>query len=662
MYCKISSIYDIKGLFSVRLFTSQLHIMDTMQRIAIQKYFLDNLDTVACISGIVSGILITSLYVVSKTIHLLMLGLALTFASLVYLIIKNRKELSCISIRSSIKKIFEILFFFLFSISLLVLFVNEGRPFLYFVFISLCSGFLALSILNIKSNFDTAVQIVKIFLVSFNIKYSIFLFYGGSGVDYWTHLKMNSILSQKGLIDMLIDKEQFFPLMHIQTAVYQMITITPIKEATNFAIILPLVISSICIFLVARKIFNEKIGLLAMLIMNITDYHTCWGSTPQTTTFGICIFFFIIFIIFQMAISNQNRIIWPVIMIIFFLSLILTHAVSSFILLITITGFFAGSYLFKKIFGVYTAVFPPILFLFLYGIILLQHWLIAIYNEMRGQPFFNVIVSTLDYYITEHADFLNRPESFVQYTTTLPPLIEQVENTAGLTLLMFLAAIGSFFWLSRKYRNQFTFSMLTCTVFLLVITFGFPLFGIRNIMPGRWFVFMYFFLSIMAAYAVYISLTIIPKQRLRTVISVFIIFCLTFFMTTSTISNLDSPLWLKESTTSTSYTVQELKGAETLSHYSDAVFSDSGYEGTVLNYYYRIQTIPIYSRYLPRNTGNIFVWRKYTIDRPIQTLINIEGYYKPVISTVILDPTYHKTLEKMQKIYETDDVQGYYFI
>jgi hypothetical protein len=628
-----------------------------MQRVVFQKYFLENLDTVACISGIVFGILITSLYLVSKTIHLLMLGLALIFASLVYLLIKNRKEISGIPIKSSIKIIFEIIFFFLFSMSLWILYSDEGRPFLYFVLISLCTGFLALSIFNIKTKIDTSIQIVKIFLVSLNIKYSIFLFFGGAGVDYWTHLRMNSILAQEGFIDILFGKEQFFPLMHIQTAVHQIIISTPIKEATNFAIIFPLVISSICVFLVTREIFDEKIGLLAMLIMNIADYHTYWGSTPQTTTFGICIFLFLIFVIFQMAISNQNWIIWGIILIIFFVSLILTHAVSSFILLITITGLFIGSYAYKKFYNNNAAVFPPILFLFIYGIILLEYWFIAIYNEISGKSFLETIVLTLNYYLTEHAEFLNRPESIAQYITTLPPFIERAANMVGLTLLMFLAAIGCLFWLSKNYRNRFTFSMLTCTILLLSITFGFPLFGIRNILPIRWFAFMYFFISIMAACAVLIVLTKMSKQRLKHFILLVSIASLTFFMTTSTISNLDSPLWLKESTISTTYTFQELKGAETMTRYSERVISDSRYGSSVVQQYYLYS---LYSKDLSDSDGDIFIWRNYMNDRPIRMFMNIKGYYKPVENNVILGPKFHKELEKMQKIYDNNDVKGYY--
>jgi len=146
----------------------------------------------------------------------------------------------------------------------------------------------------------------------------------------------------------------------------------------------------------------------------------------------------------------------------------------------------------------------------------------------------------------------------------------------------------------------------------------------------------------MAAYAVFFLLTRIPKQRLRTVVSLIIIIGLTFFMTTSTISNLDSPLWLKESTISTSYTVQELKGAETLSLYSAVNIFDLRW-----------------NVYMPR-VGNIFVWTTYLEDRPIRMYIQITGYYAPIQKGGILGQEFFKGLVKMQNVYANGDVAGYF--
>ncbi len=631
-----------------------------MQRLAIQEYFFENLDTIAGIAGIVFGIAITSLYLISATIHLLMLGPALTLASSLYLAMKNQETVLSESIAKPAKILLEIIFFVLFSASLLTLHASEGRPLLYFVLIALSAGFLALSIAFLKGKGEAVIQIVKILMVSFNLKYSLFLGYYGVGSDYWVHLTDNNNLSQYGFIEILSGKAPFYPLMHIQVAITDIITDTPIKDATNLAIIVPLVISTICIFLVARDVINAKVGLFAMLIVNITDFHTYWGAAPQTTTYGICLYYFLIFFIFRGATTNLNKKTWLALTLLFIPVLILAHAVSSFIALISILGLIIGSCICRICYDNRAVVLPPILVLLLYGVVLLQHWLVALY-QMREETFFDAITSTLITYITEHADFLNRPEAISGYVAMLPPLFERMADTAGLALLMFLSAIGCLFWLSKNYRSAFTFPMIVCTIVLLFITFGFPLFGIRNIIPSRWFAFMYFFLSIMAAFALLTILSKTPEKRLRLVACFLILCCLTFFMTTSTIANEDSPFWLQETTISMAYTAQEGIGAKTLSNVSERMLVDSRYTEVIDNMPHNAECIIFSSdRQIIRTPGTVFLWRQYMLDRPVQNYARLEGYYKRVLSPEILGIEFLNRLDGFDKMYDNHGIEGYY--
>ena len=632
-----------------------------MQRFATQGYFFDNLDAIVCTAGIVLGIAITSLYLVSTTIHLLMLGTALTLASLLYFAIKNREAVPTRHIEKPAKFLLEIIFFILFSASLLILHANEGRPLLYFVLMALSTGFLALSILFLKGKSDAVIQIIKILMVSLNLKYSLFLHYYGIGSDYWRHLADNSNLAQYGFIEILSGKESFYPLMHIQVAITTIIADTPIKDATNFAIIIPLVISSVCIFLVARNIINAKVGLLAMLIVNITDFHTYWGGAPQTTTYGICLYYFLIFFIFQAATLNSSRKTWLSLTILFIPLLILAHAVSSFIALISILGLIIGSFLYRKYFDNHAAIFPPIVVLLLYGVVLLQHWFVALYDKMNKETFFDVITSTLVTYITEYADFLNRAEAVSGYAATLPPLIERIADTTGLTLLIFLSVIGCLFWLSKKHRSAFTFPMITCTILLLTITVGFPLFGMRNIIPSRWFAFMYFFLSIMAAFALLAILSKTSQKGLGLILCFVIFSSLTFFMTACTIANEDSPLWLQERTISMAYTTQEGIGAETLSDVSERVLVDSRYTEVIENMPHSAErSIFSSDRQLTSTPGTVFLWRQYMLARPIENYVRLEGYYQEVLSPDILGIEFLNRLDNFDKMYDNHGIEGYY--
>ena len=130
--------------------------------------------------------------------------------------------------------------------------------------------------------------------------------------------------------------------------------------------------------------------------------------------------------------------------------------------------------------------------------------------------------------------------------------------------------------------------------------------------------------------------------------------------TSNNLANLDSPIWLKNSTISTTYTIQEVKGAETISCYSEQAFSDSRYGSSVLGVWYGLQQDPFESWDLSGRAESVFIWRTYMEERPIRMFTTLEGYYKQVENNVVLGPEYLRELEGMQKMYENGDVCGYY--
>lgn len=634
----------------------------------------DKLDVFLSIGGIAIGLLFSLLYLISPTIYLLNIGVSLLFASFVYLFAINKCEYVQFTEPKTMSLIYEILFFLCFSISMYILYlVGNYRHYLYFIAISSCVALLALSIFVAKTKRDEIFQILKIFLISFNLKYSIYFTYTGfSMADSWRHAKMNDLLSQVGNMDLLfnnyllnpsLDKEYFFPIMHFQVTINQILLGTDIKHASNTALIIPLVISSVCVFLFAKKYFGNKIGLLAMLIINISDYHILWGSAPQTTSYGICLYFFLLLCVFKIVDFVRPQ--WILILLILILCLILSHAVSSFIFLITLLGLLCGNIIYNAIFGKNAVLISPtIVIITLIGI--LQHWMVALYRK-NGTPFFDKMISSLHYYIIGgYAGFLNRPESVVEYANTLPPFFERFVDHLGFTLLLFFSIFGCLFWFSKRYRSNLNFSLIICLCLLLGITLGFPFFGLVNIIPGRWFVFEYFFLSIMASFGfVRFSKLIISQKHLR--IFIFLIFfSLSFFMSSSTISNSDSPLWLKESTISESFTLQEVQAGERLANYSTNTMSDSTYYFYFSNFWQKTQYPQFTTGEIDTNNINdtMYIWRKYTLYRPVRVKRDLQGEYnilytKMIYEDKILGFSFFRSLESYNKIYDNHDVSAY---
>lgn len=620
------------------------------------------IDYIISIFGLVGGILIMSLYLISPTIFLFSLGLTLFSSSLVYLILYNKNYTNDVPFKFHIcksnKYLLEATFLILFTISIMTFHASENRTMFYFILISLCTGIVALLCVGVTKKVDVFLQIANIILISMNLKLTKFYFFGGSGVDYWSHLKMNDELSQFGNIEVLVDKEQFFPIMHINVAATQIVADLTGKDASMFSITIPLIISSIFAYLIGRELFSENIGLLGMLIVNVSDYHNWWGVAPQTTSYGIIIFFILIYALYKLKV-HERKIEWMIIVFMLMYTIIISHAVSSFILLMTLIGLIIGSLIYSTIFSGKGKFISSGLIL-IYLIALVQQWFVADYRE-GGNSFFDQIAISLISYIG-YAEFLNRPEEILEAEGLAPPFIEQLVNTIGLDLLLFLSIIGAIYWLSSDFRLEETFSIVVCTTLLLSITFLFPLFGLRNIIPHRWFAFEYLFLSIMASFAVIHIIRHLSKyQQICIIFAIFT--CLSFFMATSTsnnLTNLDSPLWLKESSISTTYTFQEIKGAETISRYSDNAFSDSRYGNSILGVYYRLQHDPLDSRDLTNRVGDIFIWRTYMEDRPIRMFTSFQEYYKPIVIDVILGIEYKEELQKMLKVYENGSVCGYY--
>jgi len=619
-----------------------------------------NIDFILAISGLILGLVIISLYFVSPTIHLISMGLALCLGCAAYIalnkipITENKYKAS-----RNEKRILDILYLLLFSISLIIWNTSIDRPLSYFLIFSLCAGVLALSIYVSDNRLDYYIQYGKTLLFSFNIKYSIYMLAGFMPtVDPYIHAKMNDLLSQSGTIEVLMEKEMYFPIMHIQTAVMEIISAVPIKNATNFAVIIPFILASTFVYLVARDLFGEQIGLFSMLLVNVSDFHINWGSAPQTTSYGIIIYYFLMYVLFKVF-YLRSKLKWISISIFLIFVIIITHAVSSFIFVVTMFCLFLGSILYNYLYKSRRKASYGGLFL-ISIIVLIQYWFIALYRK-GGQPFFDQIVSSLYYYVTGIAGFLDRPEATVEVATTLSPFIERFANTLGLTLYLFFAIIGSLIALSFKHRDKIKFTYVFIMLILFGITFAFPVFGIRNILPSRWFAFEYFFVSMFAAFSIIQVSKLLKRGASKKFFITTVFFILAFFMSTSTIANLDSPLWLQESTISTTYTHAEVKGAETLSQYSYHLFSDSRYGGSVLNVYLGMNTNSLQdSQQVFERNDEIFMWRNYMLERPIRIISRVEGYDRTIVINTILGIDTLEKLDKMHRVYDNREIIGYY--
>lgn len=619
---------------------------------------LNNLDSLLAKIGILSGILIASLYIMSPTMHLFSIGITIIISCSTYLLLTHKNSFEFhenISREKSI--VLNIAFLVLFSLSLIILHISNHRPLSYFSVYSFCVASVAISIYFSNQKKDYIIQYIKIILLSFNIKYSIFNLAGGiPGIDTWVHAAMNDLLSKTGNINCLYGKEMYFPIMHIQVAITQLLTNVSIKDASNFAIIVPFVFASTFIYLLTRNIFNDRGGLYAMLLVSTSDYNTYWGSAPQTTTYGIMLYYLLIYLLIKAYFINSNmKYIGLSIFIIFIL--ILSHAVSSFITLITLFSFVIGLLIYTRIdknCSVPNLTTLPVLAL----TSLLQYWFIARY--LKGEEsFFNTLLLWLYGPISKSAEFLNRPETTQTILATLPPFIERFANTLGFSFFLFFGILGSIYCLSTKYKNKIYFMFIFSLMCLFGITFSFPLFGLRNIIPSRWFAFEYLYLSILSSFSILKILTYMKNNKKKSVFLMIVFISISFFMSASTTSNLDSPIWLKNNTVSTTYSTAEVYGAERVANMNENITTDRLFGSCIVSIYLN-KTFNTYTYNQNSSSDGIFLWRSYMEKRPIS--IFVEFQHRKTDSTIILGQKVHSRLNNNNnKIYDDGDLNAYLF-
>jgi uncharacterized membrane protein len=285
------------------------------------------------------------------------------------------------------------------------------------------------------------------------------------------------------------------------------------------------------------------------------------------------------------------------------------------------------------------------------------------------QNFFDTIVGPLYYSLTTKAAVLHRTETIESTAGGVGQLFfESLLNILGFGLVVLFGLLGGLILLSDKKRDISKLSLILITLVLFVFPFGFGFLGIRNIMNYRWFVYGYVTLAILAAFGLY---TLIGQSRNinKKIIAIFlIIFVISFFMTTNTMCNHDSPIYLKEAARRLAFTEQELSlRDELINAYSGPITIDGVYRAALINDepYPDPKDIKFYSaRYSYEDFCNgtlpqsLFIWREYYKNRPRILTSSSKGSV-----LVVLGENFKEKLESdaYNKIYASEQVTAYLY-
>lgn len=492
------------------------------------------------------------------------LGFSLIISCLIYFMYKskfisNSFQISQPEISTRFSLVLYQVFFilFLYSIMSILYYSNTyQRPFSYFLTVSFACSIIAVQILLSHKKRDHILIVLEIFLISINVHWSLFyLFPGFQGVDPWYHAGFIKEIVELGYIsDITYNTYFYMPVMHSEVAVINLITAMNLKES-YFLISFIKIVGTLYFFLIAKYIFNEKVGLLSILILNLSDQFIRWGVQSTPMTLGLFFVSIIFFVILVPRKGSQNHFIFSGLTLLILFVLIFTHSVSSFISFIIMFSFLIAIKLVSVLQSRTIGIEVPNMYInsnlvLVFGVVMLFYWM-NIYHSGSANSFFDNAIFSMKS-IFRHAEVGN--VEVVTLSTQFDSFTIAI-NKFGYSILLIFSFVGFLVsFLVKKYVNislilLFVTGVLFCWIYIP------SLLGSNATLPDRWFLFTYPILSVFGAFGVLSLINSLGSTNLKSKsIYIFLFMVIyVFFMTTNSLVNPESSIYPKDTLYDFSY-------------------------------------------------------------------------------------------------------------
>jgi len=547
------------------------------------KKIINTIDVIASIVGCFIGIFII-FFSFFGIINQYTIGFTILFASLLYLFLKPRlieDKFHGLFVSFRQKKALDILFFILIGIISIIWYTQlYSRPIEYFILISLLAGLISLDILTNKKENSVLPILLKIFFLAIMIRAGIYYnFPSIMGYDAFIHTKIANLISITGFIPPFDISNKYinYPIFHIFISMTKILSFIDIKDAIFFSIGVISIISILFIFILVNRFAGPRIGFLSALIIIFSNQIITTGITNITAgSLVLCNFMMILYLLLY---RKNGSFIFTVILFLITATMILTHQLSTFVVLMSVVLITIGFILFE--FSFKSTKKNPIYLYYLpfFAISMIFYWMSTpAYNK---QSFFDTILGPL----IDVLEFGGRygSDMLIVGTEYSLPFIEIVLLQASYLAIPFFAIGGVYLWLSKKNAKKFSIAIAGLALFFLI--YSVPLLGIRNLLTARWMPFLTIFLGILAAAYIISCVNLVKSNPRKIVIMFMVITIFSFLMIITPGINKDNPLVAKDTTPRNQYTFNEISAIVTIQSIHDGrVFVDPSFVNAILFY------------------------------------------------------------------------------
>lgn len=433
--------------------------------------------------------------------------------------------------------------------------------------------------------------LAQVIVFSFVVRFAaLYTTTGYVGIDIWSHTTFIEMILRTDSLSAISEIKYYAsPLYHLLAATSTHLLGLSLRNALylSLGVVMPLI--PLFVYGTARLLVPLRWSLAAAALYAMGDQVIRWGIHLIPTSMGLLFFLACMYSLVRITHASER---WRdfSLLVLFSTAIILTHQVSSFIMLVLLFAGLAAQILLQ--FNFFTEE-PDVLSFtgggsnpvnliglvgFNLGLIVFT-WSLTPY---KGDTFLETVLSYL-YVNLFNAGFLTGVsgsggsegasgvaggggQTFLSQMSTYV-------TEAGFLLLIFAGVLGCLTVLKRSRATQTTYTFVGAIVAMLFVVLGLPLFGIESFVPGRWIGYLYALLAIIGVLG-FRHLANRTSLKVAGVVLLMLVLVYPNVMIMSNDGAMDSPVF-SEQHERLSYTDQELAAVDT---YGDARPTDEGGE------------------------------------------------------------------------------------